>query len=69
MVTFSPMKKSIDPAGSNSGKTRHNISLLLDRLLDDYNHHLRPDIGGKNTSFIQMKVFVTFDWIRDFIAL
>jgi len=27
-------------------KTRHNVSLLLDKLLDNYNHHLRPDIGG-----------------------
>ncbi|XP_032787726.2 gamma-aminobutyric acid receptor alpha-like [Daphnia magna] len=30
-------------------KTRHNVSLLLDKLLDDYNHHLRPDIGGPPT--------------------
>lgn len=27
-------------------KTRHNVSLLLDKLLDNYNHHLRPDVGG-----------------------
>ena len=28
-------------------KARHNVSLLLDKLLDDYNHNLRPDIGGR----------------------
>ncbi|XP_046440275.1 gamma-aminobutyric acid receptor alpha-like [Daphnia pulex] len=38
-------------------KTRHNVSLLLDKLLDNYNHHLRPDIGGPPT-FVDVDIMV-----------
>jgi hypothetical protein len=59
---------TVMPQGFNSSnyisdirphKTRHNVSLLLDKLLDNYNHHLRPDIGGLQLLLRSFKIWIS----------